>query len=65
MYEKLLETYGFTMTVAEVASVLRMSRSRAYQQLRDGTFPIHGLKIGSRMLFDTKMVAEAFTGKSE
>jgi hypothetical protein len=56
----LLNRYGPRLTLVEVARLMRISASAAYNQLSAGEFPIATYSIGARKFCDYRDVARYF-----
>lgn len=54
-----------TLTVAEVARVLRMHRTSVYDQIKRGTFPVRVLKVGGILRIPKDAFDRYFAGELE
>ena len=54
-----------TMTVIEAAAALGISRNSAYAAIREGTFPVEVIRIGSRILVPRDKLIKTIEGDSK
>jgi len=54
-----------TMTIAEAAAVLGISRNLAYELARRNSLPVPVIKLGRRMVLSRKLVELLVSGNGE
>jgi excisionase family DNA binding protein len=47
-----------TITISEAAGILGISRSTAYESVRNGTFPVAVIKIGKRLVISRAAIEQ-------
>lgn len=60
MNEELTQRYGLTMTMDDLAAVLKISRGSIYNAISAEQFPIPTYRIGKHRLAKTADVAKLF-----
>lgn len=58
MFEYLLEKYGPTMSIDELAVILKVKRGTIYHQLAQNRMEVPFKKVGKIYLFETERVAQ-------
>jgi excisionase family DNA binding protein len=53
----------FTLSVAEVAEIFRVSEASIYVQVHNSTFPVRALRLGRTIRFSRKAVERFLEGE--